>query len=78
MHVPKTSFNVELLFEEGGPAMRTSIPITLQEHVPDPYQMWRFEPTQVAVEGNDDEILYTTATTTVTKVKMVTRIKRSS
>ena len=74
IYIPKTNLNAEL---DGGDTS-TGAAIVLQAHAPDPCQMWRFEPARLSVEESGDEIVYTTTTTTVTKVKTVTRVKRTA
>jgi hypothetical protein len=70
--MPKTSLNVELEYGDDIPGA----PVTLEERSYDTSQVWRFEPARLEIEESGGEIISTTTTMTVTKVKVITRIKK--
>ncbi|KAI0065918.1 hypothetical protein BV25DRAFT_1821639 [Artomyces pyxidatus] len=74
VYVPKTRLVAAL--ENGDDRPGTSV--QLEEHSSfGDAQLWRFRPVDMGVHANGDEIVATTTTTTVTKVKTVTRMKKA-
>lgn len=71
IYMPKTNLNIALS-NDGSPQL------LLQDRTCGVDQMWRFEPVRMCVERVGEEIVATSTVTTVTKVKVVTRVRKMS
>ncbi|VDC06170.1 unnamed protein product [Peniophora sp. CBMAI 1063] len=74
IYMPKTNLNVEL--EKG--SAQPGAPVLLQDRSCGASQKWRFEPVRLSVERVGEEVVATSTITTVTKVKIVTRVRKTS
>ena len=72
--MPKTNLTVEL----SGGRSEPGTPVLLKDRSYCPSQMWRFEPAWLSVERVGEEVVATSTITTVTKVRVVTRVRKTS